>query len=56
MNINLREEETIQYMLFYQRYLEDVQTLNNKVMDVLNEVMQQSKYDKLQQMVKELIS
>jgi hypothetical protein len=51
MNINLREEETIQYMLFYQRYLEDVQTLNKKVMDVLNAVMQQSKYDKLQQRI-----
>ena len=51
MNINLREEETIQYISFYQRYLEDVQSLNNKVMDVLNEVMQQSKYDKLQQRI-----
>ena len=55
MNINLREEETIQYISFYQGYLEDVQSLNNKVMDVLNEVMQQSKYDKLQKQISGLI-
>ena len=55
MNINLREDATTQYISFYQRYLEDVQTLNNKVMDILNEVMQQSKYDKLQHRISGII-
>lgn len=51
MNINLREDETDAYVSFYLKYLEEVQQLNKKVMDVLNEVMQQAKYDKLQQMI-----
>ena len=55
MNINLREEATSQYILFYQGFLEEVQTINRKVTDVLNEVMQQSKYDKLQRSISEII-
>ncbi len=55
MNINLREEATTQYISFYRGYLEDVKSLNNKVMDILNEVMQQSKYDKLQNMISQII-
>ena len=55
MNINLREEETSQYILFYQEFLDEVQSLNSKVTDVLNEVMKQSKYDKLQCQISEII-
>lgn len=55
MNINLREEATTAYISFYQNYLEEVQSLNKKVTDVLNEVMQESKYDKLQQRISGII-
>ena len=55
MNINLREYATNQYILFYQKYLEDIQNLNDKVMDILNKVMQQSKYDKLQHRISIII-
>ena len=55
MNINLREDATNQYILFYQKYLEDIQNLNDKVMDILNKVMQQSKYDKLQHRISIII-
>lgn len=55
MNINLREDETNLYVSFYQDYLEEVQCLNKKVTDVLNKVMQESKYDKLQQRISKII-
>lgn len=55
MNINLREEETTEYVSFYQEYLEEVQSLNKKVTDVLNDVMQESKYDKLQKRISGII-
>lgn len=55
MKINLREEETTNYLGFYQEYLENVQQLNRKVNDVLNEIMQESKYDKLQQRISQII-
>lgn len=55
MNINLREEETNNYILLYKNYLEEIQQLNKKTTDILNEVMQQSKYDKLQQRISGII-
>lgn len=55
MNINLREEETNNYISLYRNYLEDVQRLNLKVTDVLNEIMEQSKYDKLQNLISNII-
>lgn len=55
MNINLSEEETSKYISFYQKYLESVQNLNNKVMGVLNETMQQSRYEKLQDLISKTV-
>lgn len=55
MKINLREEETTAYLSTYQNYLEEIQKLNKEVNDVLNEVMEQSKYDKLQNLISDII-
>lgn len=55
MNINLREDETTNYLVFYQNYLINIQQLNNKVSNVLNEIMQESKYDKLQRKISQII-
>jgi len=55
MRINLREEETTNYLGFYQDFLESIQQLNRKVSDVLNEIMQESRYDKLQQKISQII-
>lgn len=55
MNINLREEETREYISLYQSYLEEIQVLNHKVTDVLNEIMLQSRYDRLQQQISRII-
>ena len=48
MNISLRVEETTKYLALYQRFLEDVQQLNKRVSDELNEIMIESKYDRIQ--------
>lgn len=55
MRFSLRENETNGYFALFQDYLEQVQDLNNKVMDVLNETMQQSEYDKLQNLISYMI-
>lgn len=55
MKINLREEATAEYTGLYQKYLEDVQKLNKNVTDVLNNVLQQSKYDVLQKLISDII-
>ena len=55
MNFSLREEDTVKYISFYQKYLEEVQQLNKKVTDELNEVMLESKYDKLQNRISGII-
>lgn len=55
MKFSLREEDTTSYILFYQEYLEEVQRLNRKVTDELNDVMQESKYDKLQNRISRII-
>ncbi len=55
MNFSLREEDTEGYFSFYKRYLEEVQQLNKRITDELNEVMQASKYDKLQRRISGII-
>lgn len=55
MNINLREEETNAYVAIYQNYLDDIQRLNSKVNNVLNEIMEQSKYDQLQRQISTIV-
>lgn len=55
MRINLREEETLIYANVFSEYMEKIQDLNKKVNDVLNEVMEESKYDKLQKLVSNII-
>lgn len=55
MRINLREEETAHYISLFENYLDDIQVLNQKVTDVLNEVMLQSKYDKLQRTISDIM-
>ena len=55
MRINLREEETTNFLGFYRDYLETIQQLNKKVTDLLNHIMQESRYDKLQQRISQII-
>ena len=55
MIINLKEDETNNYISLYRNYLEEVQRLNLKVTGVLNEIMEQSKYDKLQSLISSII-
>lgn len=55
MRINLREEETTNFLGFYRDYLETIQQLNKKVTDLLNDIMQESRYDKLQQRISQII-
>lgn len=55
MKINLREDEESQYISLYTGFLNEVQSLNKKVNDVLNEVMLKSKYDKLQRLISRII-
>ncbi len=51
MNINLREEETDQYIIFFQGFLERIQDLNNRVAEVLAEELRDSKYERLQRTI-----
>ncbi len=55
MKINLREEETNAYTSFFREYLEQIQSLNQKLMGVFNEIMLESKYDKLQRQISNII-
>ena len=55
MNINLREEAVSEYILLYRNYLEDIQNLNKKVINVFDEVIEITKYDKLQEQIFKII-
>lgn len=55
MNINLREEEENKYISVFSEYLENIQASNIRFMDVLNENMRTSEYDKLQRLISQLI-
>lgn len=55
MKINLREEETNNYITLFSEYIEDVQGLNDLLISELNDVMAQSEYDKLQRLISALI-
>lgn len=55
MKINLREEEKNVYLSTYQNYLEEIQKLNKNVNEIFNEVMEQSKYDRLQKLISKII-
>ena len=49
MNVNLREEETTEYLSVFKAFIEDISQLNKKVLDVQYEVLQQAQYEQLQQ-------
>lgn len=55
MKINLREEETNNYISLYKNFLEDIQKINYDTTIVLNEVMKESKYDKLQKLISDIM-
>lgn len=49
MNVNLRVEETTEYLSVFKAFIEDISQLNKKVLDVQYEVLQQAQYEQLQQ-------
>lgn len=55
MKINLREDGTEEYVSLYRNYLENIQNLNAEVSDVFNEVMMQTRYERLQRTVSDII-
>lgn len=51
MNINLREEATSEYLSLYENFLDEIESLNKKIVDGFYEEMQKSKYDKFQRFI-----
>lgn len=55
MRISLREEDTSEYIALYQAFLEEMQAINMQANNEFNNIMEQSKYDRLQKLISSII-